>query len=682
MSGQSPITIIRVSDRSDLLQQVISLGDRNSKFLGHFPRGAYEREAAKDRIIAAVDGKVLAGYILYWTGRDRAKIQHCCVDPGFRGRGVGRRLVDAVKERTAHLPCIELHCARDFKESCAFWAANGFVPFDEKRGRGHDGRPLTLYVYNRGTSDLFISQLDAHAGGRLLVVVDTNIAYDWQDEDRPRAHESLSLRADWLASEIDLRITDQAFVDSDRIPDRQERQRRKGFLRSLGMINENRDVAEGVREGLAELFPPDPSVSLLADIAHMAAAVSVQADAFVTNDTELHDRADEIHRRYGLLVCTPGVLITHLDEGLRTDVYQPARLSGTPVATRRPGAADLPKIVRDFLDYGAGERLARLETRVHELSAAPSRCDVILIEWPHGTPVGFLALDRRQLDRLRVEAVRFRHSRITQVLARHTVSMLLKRAVAEQRPLVEIVDPHPWEGLGDELKSFGFVRQDGAWCRPVLVGGFSRAGLVDRLLATGHYDGRVVLPDDLGEVERLHWPAKLLGAGAHSFIVPIKSEWAAHLFEERLAAGRLHGGEPALMLNTENVYYRAARPRVLKTPGRILWYVSRDDDCPGELRACSSIVDVEVGPAKRLYAKNSRLGVFEWRDVVRTAHGNPLAPIMAVRFGATEMLKTPVAYQTIESTLGARGVRMPPLITASKIPEKCFEDLYRLSQSL
>ena len=75
------------------------------------------------------------------------------------------------------------------------------------------------------------------------------------------------------------------------------------------------------------------------------------------------------------------------------------------------------------------------------------------------------------------------------------------------------------------------------------------------------------------DLEKGLWPLKIRELNIPTFIVPIRPEWAMHLFDEDIAKQDLFGGEPSLILNAENIYYRASVPKVLTAPGRILWYV-------------------------------------------------------------------------------------------------------------
>jgi hypothetical protein len=100
------------------------------------------------------------------------------------------------------------------------------------------------------------------------------------------------------------------------------------------------------------------------------------------------------------------------------------------------------------------------------------------------------------------------------------------------------------------------------------------------------------------DAEKNLWPLKMKDLDSPAFIVPIRPEWAMHLFDADIASQDLFGGEPSLILNSENVYYRSSSPKILSAPGRILWYVSSGSSrYQGSMciKACSYLDDVEIG---------------------------------------------------------------------------------------
>ena len=117
---------------------------------------------------------------------------------------------------------------------------------------------------------------------------------------------------------------------------------------------------------------------------------------------------------------------------------------------------------------------------------------------------------------------------------------------------------------------------------------------------------------------------------------------------------------------------------MLEAPGRILWYVSHSKGFSGSgsVRACSSLDQVAIGEAKELYRRYERLGIYEWKHVRQTAHGDPLGNVMAVVFSQTQLFHSPIALDALRKLLCRDMGTVPPLSTAVRIPERCFQAIY------
>ena len=76
-------------------------------------------------------GRASCGYVLFYrTERRKIRLTHLCVGEGSRGEGVGRLLVEALREATRNSIGIGLRCRRDFP-SWSAWPKLGFVAVDE-----------------------------------------------------------------------------------------------------------------------------------------------------------------------------------------------------------------------------------------------------------------------------------------------------------------------------------------------------------------------------------------------------------------------------------------------------------------------------------------------------------------------------------------------------------------------
>ena len=83
------------------------------------------------------------------------------------------------------------------------------------------------------------------------------------------------------------------------------------------------------------------------------------------------------------------------------------------------------------------------------------------------------------------------------------------------------------------------------------------------------------------------------------------------------------------------------------------------------------------GPAKVLFNEFRRLGVFEWRDILAMADGDPTKEIIAMRFADTELFDQPFPGAQAKP-LGILNNFTSPV----KVPETAFAEIYRHGMKL
>ena len=111
--------------------------------------------------------------------------------------------------------------------------------------------------------------------------------------------------------------------------------------------------------------------------------------------------------------------------------------------------------------------------------------------------------------------------------------------------------------------------------------------------------------------------------------------------------------------------------------GRILWYVSADDEIPGSkrIRACSQLKNVVVGGSKELFRQYRRFGVYQWQHVLETA-GSLDGQLMALEFSDTELFRSPITWDSAQSILRGFDIRST-FQSPTEISEDAFLALYR-----
>lgn len=694
------IKVCETKDNPSLLDAVIRLGDANKKYLGFYPKVAFERSSSEGKIIGAVneDGNLL-GYLLYYEAKCRAVLQHLCVDEKAQKGGVGRLLVKALQRRTKHLDGILLNCRRDFPAH-DFWNKMSFVAVDEKYGRGKKAKILTTFWYDHGHPDLFMGPETQVSESMAIAVVDHNIFIDWNESTNLEG-ESDALRSDWLRENAKFVITDESFNELNRINNAEKRKAYRSFARTFEQLQYDKKESEEHLEKLKKVLGEGQKASDWSDLRQLAIAISGGAHFFITRDSGILKKAEDISELFGIEVSRPLDFVLYFDELIRGTEYRPERLKGSCVTIRKIGRGDIARLSELFVDHSAREGRKDLEKKIRNLYPLGSGSIGYIYE-NNGETIGFIVMvaKGKVCD---IPFFRIMKGRLCSTLARNISLDIIKETVrvTNGKGICRIIDPCLNIEIINALEETGFVKSGGLIVK-VNLNGIHDSNKVCEIIR--ELSGKEKIEENIlrsladfiessesemvdkanaFKIERRIWPGRLKNTGLESFVVPIQPRWAMHLFDENLAKSNLFGAVPLLALNCENVYYRGAKPRVLRAPGRILWYISEDKSYQKtkSLRACSTIADVTIGPAKVLYKRFKRLGIYSWNNVVEKSHNDPEGDVMAVRFTNTELFEAIIPRKQLDTVLRKYMGTNPPLSTAVKIPNDCFCELYRMGSA-
>lgn len=674
--NQAPISIVVVEEASPQLAAVIAVWRAHSDTLGYLPSGAFDEAARQGRILAALSGpNSLAGYVLYRTPGDRAVVVHLCVAPEFRSRGVARQLVNALRERTSGQRGLGLTCRRDY-DATQLWPRLGFSWVGERAARA-EGKSLSFWWLDYQKPDLF-SQAQRGTPGRLTVGLDQNVFFDIHGvADMHREVESKSLVADWVQDEIELVVTDEVFNEIERCGrDAADRGRLRRCADTYRRVSCDHEKFESSTHSLRDLFPEVLDASTESDLRHVARAVACGLQVFVTRDGELLEKSSEVFQRYGLTITRPSALVTMLDEVRREHVYQPSRLAGTLLRSRRlRGDDDVKSLMDAFQATARGENQAAF-VRVLRTSLASPEAAATEIIGGENAPMGLTALEMRDGDAV-VSLVRQARGPSSSTVARFMAERLVRWAAADRITTLTVRDPYIDGDMSRALEEAGFqVRpEDGVLCKTSHFGWYS---LSDASAVVGTQAESALTQEEAWRLEQLHRPVKFWDLDVPTYVVPIRPWWAANLFDAELAGELLVGARQDLALRSELVYYRASRPPMPNLPGRILWYASEGDGSfvrARSIRGYSRLDEVLVGPAKELFARFRRLGVYTWEDVLKTAKDVPQAEIMALRFSGTELFRHPLSWEDLQTCLARHGKRSQ-IQSPTKIGAAAFRDIY------
>ena len=623
----------------------------NSATLGFLPREALLAYLQKGWGLGAKSGDgSLAAYILFANRRSDVRVAHVCVDRELRGKGLARTLMErlATDSRNQGLLSLELHCRRDF-DANAMWGNLGFIPWGEKPGRAKSGTTLTLWRRELAPSDQMKLVFDGVGHGEIDVVMDAQVVFDLETPvDDGLAAPSKALLSDFLADELNLKITDETLVEIDRddIDERRNRSRQEA-LRFQQVPYD--DQSFRLIKAALEKVLPTASDNDLSDIKQLAKAAASNATYFATRDKTLLGRFQAINELTGLHVRSPARVIVEINDRM-AGVQGAERISGSNVEWRRLSTSELQS-------FESGTFLRERERKHHleqildvHLSQPQSSISEILRFAGATVAIRVLSVDEKVLN---VHLGRVTHRAHDRLVEPYFVMALVLKAAQTGAEMIVIARDQVSHRLAPHYRDFGFVEHGGSLVRFCIPAVLRRNEVLDRMESLRPGSTSAFSGMEQGELERRCSPLCLADFEQSFLIIPIRPGYAVNIVDFMRSADDLYGGDPSRLLRPDNVYYRSAGAfRNLEPPARILWYVSGD----GLIAGSSHLDSVEIGPAKDMFRKHQKQGTLDRRSVVQIAKGDPEGEVMALSFSDTHPFPRRVSLNEIREIYCDLGI--------------------------
>lgn len=689
--------MIIVSPSSVLLSNIRILARQNSATLGFLPDGAFDSYASKRNILAAISEQdELMGYLIYRVTRMRATLVHLCVASEYRQQGVSRFLFGELITQTRSLSGILVSSRRDF-DTHTMWPRFGFAAIGEMPGRGHRRTTLTRWWYEHPHDNLFsYESLDGSKNLAIDVAIDLNIFYDFYSPYH-NDQESGALQADWLADEIVFCVTPEVFNEIDRLSEPSDRAVQKRIAHEYKRVSGSAHDFRHAYSALLTIFKKPQTAQNESDLHHLAHVAASGTQYFLTRDKTILKRQDQIEKTLRITALKPTDLIIDLDEIRDTISYQPVRLSGSRLKISRISRSQARKIPTAFVATDQGETKSSLNKLLDRFLGMPNTV-VPQIICRDEVPVAIYLCDISSNQIMGVPLLRVNGGNLASTLARQVVDMTIDAAIKKKFPIIRIKDPFLSPIVEDALNESGFVLCDSEWTKANLSIVDDAKIVADNLenLASEAGNDNVwrrygeelppllrgeMTAENLFRVERCLKPVKILGGKIGTFIIPIKPQWAQQLFDSELAEQTLFGSSEELILNWENVYYRAPRKLPgLQAPFRVLWYVVRDRRYAqtAKIRAYSVGGSIEILEAQEAFRRFRRLGVYDKKQVLDIAKGKPNGKVMAIRFSDTEQFRNPISLIDVRHHLAEIDGLHPVFQSPYPISEEAFSKFYRL----
>jgi hypothetical protein len=369
-------------------------------------------------------------------------------------------------------------------------------------------------------------------------------------------------------------------------------------------------------------------------------------------------------------------LIIQLDELRRKPEYQPSRLAGTDLRQTAVQSGEVSIFNDYFQSYKQGETKAEFQQRLRRFIAEPDKFESLVVLEAENKALALVVYDRHKRHELEIPMFRVGDNPLAATIAHHLLFQAVSLSAREQRQFTRITDPRLQEVVTTSIHKDTFVNVKNGWLRANIAVAETASQLSTRLFDlannlgeeydfcrkianTLNTDGATQDIKTMLDIERWLYPIKIIDVDIPTFIIPIKPFWAQQLFDAKLANQTLIGAtKTELALNREAVYYKSKNaPKKLnpRVTGRILWYVSDDNDHGyngvSAVRACSRLDEVVIGKPKELYRRFRNLGIYEERNVLDEAQNNLDKDIMAIRFSDTELFNKPIPLKKIKEVL-------------------------------
>lgn len=684
---------ISISD--NLLEDVIALGRKNSKTLGMFPEGAFKEHARKKLILVAINGEELLGYVLFRITQSKQilSITHLCINSNYYNQGIACNLLNQIHQKYSHnVNGINLNCREDFIAPSQFWKKYGFKPVGRNRSRSKEEKYLIRWWYDFGNQNLFSRELFETT--KINVLLDSNIIIKLRDDQCFENAEALALEADWLLDEAEYFYAPEIFNEIIRDSNKERAEETRKYLQNFKEARFNPVSSVNIFNELASILQ-GTSENDTSDRKQVAECIAGRLEYFITMDKGILDCNEVIFEKYNLKILSPLDFILHIDQLRNAMDYAAYRVAGAYYDYKKISVNEINQLVDTFeKDKKRNEKLA-FRRILTEILGDLKTNTLKLVKDPQGKLIGFIAV-KLEADRLVIAKVKTIEEKIGDILFQQLIYDICILSIQEKKPLIVINEPDISSEKAVILQSFGFEKKLDGWHKIILTGLHTALEVLERFPIVTNNWSVSLLKENLGslhgiplldfklQLEKRLWPLKISDIDIPTYIVPIRSHWAAQLFDHTASSQSLFGSKAELAWSKENIYYRSVKPVSEKAPARILWYVSEDSKSPINrhkgIVACSYLNEVHVGGAKSLFQRFKNYGIYEWSDIYKLAGEDIFREIKALKFSDTEIFKKVISYEKICTVFNQCGRPSNSFASPVEVSMIVFERIYKLSQ--
>lgn len=677
----------QVKKSEKLFDQVVLLGNKNSKTLGLLPISALADYANKGQIICASKNGTLYGYVLFaiTQRKSRIRIVHLCVDEKHRKSGIANGLLNQVKDKyKTKLRGIALSCREDYREVNKFWEKYGFKPLERIRSRSKAKRYLIKWWYNFGNHDLFTIANSNSQNAKVLL--DTNIIVKLRDDNEDETSGANFLLADWIVDEVDYYFASEIYNEINRDEDKQRAKQTRSFLTNFHKVLTTPSEVEIIFNELTKLVKGS-SVNDISDKKQIAECISGGLDYFITTDINILNHEEQIYEKYAIAILSPSEFVLMIDKMVNHLNYNTARLAGANYDYRNPDAHDISRIINEFIRKEKGEKKNDLRDCLSKHIGDTKSTRIKIVQ--HNESLTGIWLANIADVQIQIKLLRTSKDKLSKPLFNQLLNNIINLAIDLEKREILIEEKYLSVEDNAVIEHFGFSKTTKGYKKLILNQIINSSELIQIAQSKEELDYfqniiKKLNTDRSAElihlIERKLWPLKFNDIDIPTYIVPIKPFWASQLFDHIAASATMFGSQPQLVWNRENIYYRSVNPVSEKVPARILWYVSTSKNSTNREKAivASSYLDeVIIDEAKKLYKQYKSYGIYQWKDIFKLAKNDITKEIKALKFSDTEVFKKPVKLNKVNEILVENERKMNTFASPLEVSNKIFIDIYK-----
>ena len=368
--------------------------------------------------------------------------------------------------------------------------------------------------------------------------------------------------SDWMLETTELYVTPEIRNEINRKNDTELKKLNLERMKNFSEVYFKQAVYERILKQIKNIWNRKSGESNDSDLRQLAMTIAAGIKYFITSDDSIVRHAPMFLKEFGLSILSPSMFLLTQDYFSNKSIYSPVRLGGSSYDIARVGENIFNEIVDLFRD-DKYEKKKNFSTYLSRLITDLENNELLVIK--DGTNlIGLICISIKNENTITVPVLRFLKKQIISELQDYIIGFILNNALTEHYKEIIISDELITIEVTNKLEKYGFTISNKKWIKYLLPSILNLENIKNFKGYSIYLDNQIAKiestfnhPNSYLE-EKKFWPTKIEELNLPCYIVPIRPEWAMHLFDSTLANQNLFGSIPHLIFNLENIYYKSA----------------------------------------------------------------------------------------------------------------------------